>query len=90
MPRVSADAVAAGPGRVRFESARTEHDPHSFAPERLDAAAERGTAGQRRVDEGKYHDREIQAGEFREHAEREREAPLLHRITGHSCDDVSE
>src|ERR1700730_9306152 len=69
MPRISAGKAAACAGRMRLECARTEQDSHSFVAERLDAPAERVTASQCRVDEREHHDRGIEAGNLRQHAE---------------------
>jgi len=68
MPGIGVDQVAAGAGRVRLEAAGAEEDLDAFGAQGVDAAAERGAAGQGGVDEGQDHDGHAEAGGLGEDA----------------------
>jgi hypothetical protein len=55
MPGIVVDQVAPGARRMRLDAAWPEKDSYTFGPQRLDAAPERDTAGERRVDEREDH-----------------------------------
>jgi hypothetical protein len=68
MPGVAADQAFAGAGRVGLDAAGAEEDRHAFGAQELDAAAERGAAGQGGVDEGQHDGRDAEAGGLGEDA----------------------
>ena len=83
--------VPAGAGWVGLEAAGAKQDADSFGAEGFDAAAEGRAAGQRGVDEGQDHDRDVQAGGLGEHAEgvgvADAQGPLVDRVVGGRGDD---
>jgi hypothetical protein len=69
MPWEGGGQVAAGAGRVGLDAAGAEEDRHAFGAQGLDAAAERGAAGQGGIDEGEHDGRHGEAGGLGEDAQ---------------------
>ena len=91
VPGVAVDEIPAGAWRVRLEAAGAEQDADAFGAEGFDAAAEGRAAGQRGVDEGQDHDRDVEAGGLGEHAEgvgvADAQGPFVDRVVGGRGDD---
>ena len=91
MPGVGVDEVAAGVRRVGFDAAGAEEDVDAFGAQGFDAAPERGTAGERGVDERQDDDRDAEAGGLGQDAEgvgvADALGPFVDRVVGGRGDD---